>query len=130
MIGGLRAHSFMSNAELGLFWRTGRNLPGNFVPEYTGMASAIGLPGLLDSRAAGWSLFGGVLAEAIPYSYIEDKAGDYRFDQSPLVGHLMLGAGLHGPRFHGALSLRATSAQEETNKQPLTFGTLSLAWRL
>lgn len=126
----VQASNLVSNAMLGVFWRTGRNLPGNFVPEYSGLASSVGLPGLLDSSGSGWSVFAGMIAEAIPYSYIEKRSGPYSFEQRPVVGHVSLGAGLHTQRFHVALTLRATTAQEETNKDPLTFGTLSMSWRL
>lgn len=125
-----QASTFLSNAMLGIFWRAGRNLPGNFVPEYAGLSSSIGLPGLLDTTGKGWSVFAGLIGEAIPYSYLEERSGPYTFEQRTLVGHVSLGAGLHTDNFQVALTLRATTAQEETNKDPLTFGTLSLTWRL
>lgn len=132
LVWGASAHasSFLSNAMLGMFWRVGRNLPGNFVPEYAGLSSSIGLPGLLDSSGKGWSIFAGVIGEAIPYSYMEERSDPYRFEQRTFVGHVSLGAGLHTQSFQLALTLRATTAQEETNKDPLTFGTLSVSWRL
>ena len=127
---GGTASSFISSAEAGIFWRIGRNLPGNFVPEYAGISSSVGLPGLLDAPGGGWSVFAGLAAEVIPYSYIEDKAGPYQFEQETLVGHASVGAGLHSNNFHFAMTVRATTAQEETNKEALTFGTLSFTWRM
>jgi lipid A 3-O-deacylase len=127
---GVTASSFISSGEVGIFWRMGRNLPGNFVPEYAGMSSSVGLPGMLDAPGAGWTVFAGLLGEANPYSYIEDKAGPYQFEQEPLVGHVSVGAGLHSNNFHFAMTVRATTAQEETNKEALTFGTLSFTWRM
>ncbi|TDT44206.1 hypothetical protein DES49_0306 [Halospina denitrificans] len=126
----LRATNFLSDARLGLSWRMGSHLPINFIPDYAGISSSIGLPGALNVSESGWSVFAGVMAEWIPYSYIDDKAENYRYNQKALVGHAGIGAGWHAPGFQATLSFRTTSSQNKTNKAPLTFGTISLTWRL
>ena len=127
---GARLNSFITSAETGLFWRMGHNLPGNFVPEYAGLSSTIGLPGLLDIPGRGWSIFAGLIGEGIAYNYIEDRGSDYAFRQRHFIGGLSLGGSLHTESFQLALTLRATSSQQETNKDPMSFGTLSFTWRL
>ena len=126
---GARLNNFITTAEAGLFWRMGYNLPGNFVPEYAGLATTIGLPGLLDIPGRGWSVFAGLLGEGIAYSYIEERSGDYTFKQRHFVGQANLGGSVHTESFQFALVLSASTAQEETNKDPMTFGTLSFTWR-
>ncbi|MCH8542298.1 MAG: lipid A deacylase LpxR family protein [Alcanivorax sp.] len=127
---GVQLDNFITSAEAGIFWRMGKHLPGNFVPEYAGMSTTIGLPGLLDATGTGWSIFAGLLGEGIAYNYIEKRGGDYSFTQRHFVGHLSLGAAVHTEGFQAALTLRATTAQEQTNKDPMTFGTISLTWRI
>jgi hypothetical protein len=129
-VAGLRASNFLSDARFGLSWRMGRHLPTNFIPDYAGISSSIGLPGALDVPASGWSLFAGVMGEWIPYSYIDEQADNYRYDQKTLIGHAGIGAGWHTPGFQATLTFRTTSSQDRTNKEPLTFGTISLAWQL
>ncbi|MBA3979898.1 MAG: DUF2219 domain-containing protein [Alcanivorax sp.] len=127
---GTRLSTFITSAETGLFWRIGHNLPGNFVPEYAGLSSTIGLPGLLDIPGPGWSLFAGLSGEGIAYNYIEDRGSDYAFRQRHFIGGLSLGGSVHTESFQFALTLRATTSPTETNKDPMSFGTLSFTWRL
>ena len=125
-----RASNFVSNAQFGIGWRFGRNLPHNFVSDYASLSSSVGMPGLLDAPGPGWSIFAGVLGEWIPYSYLDERSGRYRYDQEPLVGHAGIGASWHTRSIHLSVSLRTTTSQDATNKAPLSFGTVSLVWRL
>ncbi|MGM0450651.1 MAG: lipid A deacylase LpxR family protein [Pseudomonadota bacterium] len=125
-----KAGSFVSNAQFGVGWRLGRNLPNNFISDYAGLSSSVGMPGLLNAPGPGWSLFAGILGEWIPYSYLDERSGRYRYDQKPLVGHLGIGASWHTQDLHLSVSLRTTTSQDATNKEPLSFGTVSLVWRL
>ena len=129
-VAGLRASNFLSDARFGLSWRTGTHLPTNFVPDYAGISSSIGLPGALDVSASGWSVFAGIMAQWIPYSYIDEEAQNYQYDQKTLVGHAGIGAGWHTPGFQATVTVRTTSSQNKTNKEPLSFGTISFTWHL
>lgn len=129
-VAGLRASNFISDARLGLSWRAGTHLPTNFMPDYAGISSSIGLPGALPASDSGWSVFAGVMAQWIPYSYIDEQADRYRYDQKALVGHAGIGAGWHSPGFQATVTVRTTSSQNKTNKEPLSFGTLSFTWHL
>ncbi|WP_077530071.1 lipid A deacylase LpxR family protein [Vreelandella utahensis] len=124
------AGNFISNAQIGAGWRFGTNLPDNFITDYAGLSSSVGMPGLLDAPGPGWSVFIGVLGEWIPYSYLDERSGRYQYDQEPLVGHAGIGASLHTRDVHFSVSLRTTTSQDATNKEPLSFGTVSLVWRL
>lgn len=124
-----RASNFISNAQFGLRWRFGRNLPNNFLSDYAGLSSSVGMPGVLDAPGSGWSVFLGILGEWVPYSYLEERSGRYQYDQQPLVGHAGVGASWHTQTLHFSVSLRTTSSQDATNKDPLSFGTVSLVWR-
>lgn len=126
---GARLSNFISNAKLGSSWRIGTNLPGNIVPDYAGASSTIGLPGSLDAPGPGWAAFIGVGLEVIPYTYLEDRSGRYDYEQRPVVGMIGLGLGWHAPGIQVAVTLRATTSQDESNKDPLSFGTLSAGWR-
>ncbi|WP_225741780.1 lipid A deacylase LpxR family protein [Halospina sp. K52047b] len=124
------ASNFISNAQIGAGWRFGTNLPDNFISDYAGLSSSVGMPGILDAPGPGWSVFVGVLGEWIPYSYLDERSGRYQYDQEPLVGHAGIGASLHTRDLHFSVSLRTTTSQDATNKEPLSFGTVSLVWRL
>lgn len=127
---GARLNSFISDAETGFSYRIGRNLPGNFVPEYAGASPSLGLPGLLETQSWGWDVFASVLVQGVAYSYIEEKGGPYNYRKKDAVGALTLGVGLHSRNFHMALAVRASTAQEDENKEAMTFGTLSFSWRI
>lgn len=125
-----QASNFVSNAQLGMGWRFGHNLPSNFISDYAGLSSSVGMPGLLDAPGQGWSVFAGILGEWVPYSYLDERSGRYDYDQEPLVGHAGIGAAWHTRDLHLSASLRTTTSQDATNKEPLSFGTISLVWRL
>jgi hypothetical protein len=128
MSGG-KLSNFISSGELGVSWRIGTNLPANLIPDYAGASSTIGLPGSLDSPGPGWAAFIGAGVEVVPYTYLEKQSGRYDYDQRLLVGLAGIGIGWHAPGFQLAITLRATTSQDETNKDALSFGTVSAAWR-
>jgi hypothetical protein len=113
--------NFVSSGELGMSWRIGTNLPANIIPDYSGASSAIGLPGSLDASGSGM--------EFIAYSYLEERSGRYDYDQRPVVGQGSVGVGWHSPGIQIAITLRATTSQNERNKDSLSFGTVSAAYR-
>lgn len=128
-VAGGSLSNFISSGELGVTWRIGTNLPANIIPDYAGASSTIGLPGSLNAPGPGWSAFIGLGVEAIPYSYLEEQSGPYDYDQRPLVGLGGIGVGWHSSGIHVSITLRATTSQTETNKDALSFGTVSAAYR-
>ncbi|XOZ32421.1 lipid A deacylase LpxR family protein [Halomonadaceae bacterium KBTZ08] len=125
-----RANSFVSNAQFGTGWRFGENLPSNFISDYAVLSSSVGMPGILNAPGPGWSVFAGIMGEWVPYSYLEAHSGRYQYDQEPVIGHAGIGASWHTQDVHVSVSLRTTTSQDATNKEPLSFGTVSLVWRL
>ncbi len=128
--GAVRAGNFVTNARLGLAWRTGVNLPVNFVPDYSGISSSVGLPGALEVPGSGWTLFAGMQAEWMPRFYLEEESGPYNYDQRSLVGHAGGGVGWHTPGFQVNLTLRASTAQTRTRDRSLSFGNIAFTWRM
>ena len=126
---GGRLSNFVSSGELGISWRIGTNLPANIIPDYAGASSTIGLPGSLNAPGPGWSAFIGLGMEVIPYSYLEEQSGRYDYDQRPVVGLGGVGVSWHAPGIQIAITLRATTSQVENNKDALSFGTVSAAYR-
>ena len=129
-VGSATLSSFRTSLNLGSVWRVGHNLPINFVPDYAGYSSTIGLPGALDSNGSGWSVFVGLGVEVVPYSYLEKHSSPYRFEESLLQGHVGVGATMHWDKLQLALTVRATTGEEETNKDNFSFGSLSMTWAL
>lgn len=127
---GAQLSNFVTNVELGVAWRIGSHLPHNFIPDYSGASSTIGLPGATDATAAGWSLFAGLGTQWVPYSYLDDRADRYAFEQRPFVGQVGVGVGWHFPGFQAAFTLKASTSPDKTNKDALRFGTLSVNWQL
>ncbi|MDL0433172.1 lipid A deacylase LpxR family protein [Marinobacter sp. TBZ242] len=126
---GGRLSNFVSSGELGMSWRIGTNLPANIIPDYAGASSTIALPGSLNAPGSGWSVFIGLGMEFIPYSYLEEQSGRYDYDQRSVVGLGGVGVGWHSPGIQIALTLRATTSQDERDKDALSFGTVSAAYR-
>ena len=122
--------SFRTSATVGVIWRMGRNLPANFIPDYAGSSSAIALPGSFSGAKSAWSVFIGLGAEYIAYSYLEDNSGPYRFSEGPLLGQLGLGGTWQWDNLQAALILRATTGEEQRNQDNFSFGTLSFSWAL
>lgn len=127
-VGSARISSFRSNARVGWIWRTGRYLPMNFVPDYAGTSSTVGLPAALNDTGRGWSVFVGLGVEYVAYSYLEDSAGPYQFEESPVLAQVGIGATWQWQNLQTALILRATTGEEQSNKDSFSFGTLSLTW--
>lgn len=130
VVGSTLLSSFRTTAKTGLIWRLGKQLPMNFVPDYAGTSSTIALPGSFSRGYSSWSVFVGLGLEYVTYSYLEDNAGQYRFKESPFLGQLGIGGTWQWDRFQTAFVLRATTGEEDRNKDNFSFGTLSLSWAL
>lgn len=78
---------------------------------------------------SGWSAFIGLGVEVTPHFYLEEQSGRYDDDQRPLVGLGEVGIGWHSSGIQIAITLRATTSQTENNKDVLSFGTVSAAYR-
>ena len=120
--------SFRSHGRIGSVWRLGENLPINFIPDYAGTSSAIGMPSAINGAGHGWSIFLGLGLEYVAYSYLEDNAEPYQFEQSPLLLQAGLGATWQWQNLQTAFILRATTGEEQSNKDDFSFGTISFTW--
>lgn len=127
-VGSTMLSSFRTHARVGTVWRFGHNLPVNFVPDYAGTSTAVGLPGAVSRKTSGWSVFVGLGLEYVAYSYLEAEADPYRFEESPLLVQAGLGGTWQWQSVQAALTFRATTGEQETNKDSFSFGTLSLTW--
>jgi len=127
-VGSAMFSSFRSNTRIGGIWRTGKYLSMNFVPDYAGTASTVGLPAALNDAGTGWSVFIGVGLEYVPYSYLADNAGQYSFEESAMLAQIGIGATRQWHNIQMALILRATKGEEHSNKDSFSFGTLSFTW--
>ncbi|WP_228260748.1 lipid A deacylase LpxR family protein [Marinobacter orientalis] len=130
LLGSAMLSSFKTNGRIGLVWRIGQYLPINFVPDYAGTASTIGMPGALNANGRGWSVFLGMGLEYVPYSYLDENSDPFRFDESLVQGQVGIGGTWQWNQLQLAMILRATTGEEETNKDNFSFGTLSLTWAL
>ncbi len=130
VVGSALLSSFRTTAKTGLIWRLGRQLPVNFVPDYAGTSSAISMPGSFSESATSWSVFVGLGVEYVAYSYFEDNAGPFQFEESPLLGQIGIGGSWQWNQTQIALTLRATTGEEESSKDNFSFGTLSFSWAL
>lgn len=130
LVGSALLSSFRTTATTGLIWHLGRNLPMNFVPDYAGASSTIALPGSFNDSGSGWSVFVGLGVDYVAYSYLEDNSDPYRFKESPVLGQIGLGATWQWDRLQAAMIFRATTGEEQRNKDNFSFGTLSLSWVL
>lgn len=126
--GSIMASSFLTNVSVGGIWRTGKYLPVNFVPDYAGTASTVGLPSALNGAGEGWSVFIGLGLDYVPYSYLKDNAGPYQFEESLLLVQAGIGATWQWQNLQAGLIIRATSGAEQSNKDSFSFGTVSLTW--
>lgn len=129
LIGSATLSSFRTNGRVGMVWRMGQHLPANFIPDYAGTASTIGLPGALSARS-GWSLFIGLGLEYVPYSYLDENSDPYQFDESLVQGQAGIGGTWQWNQLQLALILRATTGEEDSNKDNFSFGTVSMTWAL
>ena len=129
-IGSALLSSFRTSAKTGLVWQLGRHLPINFVPDYAGTSSTIALPGSFKDSGSSWSVYVGLGVEYVGYSYIDDNAGAYRFDEGPLIGQLGLGATWQWDHLLAAVTLRASTSEDERHKDNFSFGTLSVSWAI
>jgi hypothetical protein len=100
------------------------------VPDYAGTSSTIALPGSFKDSGSSWSVYVGLGVEYVGYSYIDDNAGAYRFDEGPLIGRLGLGAIWQWDHLLAAVTLRASTSEDERHKDNFSFGTLSVSWAI
>src|SRR5699024_9987260 len=120
--------TYRTGAELGVRWRLGKNLPFNFMPDYASLSSAAPLPGLFGHNLSGWSIFASASSDAFPHSYLSINYSLYQYRQEQIVWHAGIGAALHRKSWHLALALRASTDQDVSHDDALTFGTLSMSW--
>ena len=130
VIGSALLSSFRTSVKTGLVWQLGRHLPMNFVPDYAGTSSTIALPGSFNDSGSSWSVYVGLGVEYLGYSYIDDNARAYRFDEGPLIGQLGLGATWQWDHLLASVTLRATNSEDERHKDNFSFGTLSVSWAI
>ena len=130
VIGSALLSSFRTSVKTGLVWQLGRHLPMNFVPDYAGTSSTIALPGSFNDSGSSWSVYVGLGVEYLGYSYIDDNARAYRFDEGPLIGQLGLGATWQWDHLLASVTLRATTSEDERHKDNFSFGTLSVSWAM
>ncbi len=130
VIGSALLSSFRTSVKTGLVWQLGRHLPMNFVPDYAGTSSTIALPGSFNDSGSSWSVYVGLGVEYLGYSYIDDNARAYRFDEGPLIGQLGLGATWQWDHLLASVTLRATTSEDERHKDNFSFGTLSVSWAI
>ena len=130
VVGSTLLSNFRTSAKTGFIWRLGHQLPVNFVPDYAGTSSTISLPGSLNSTGSSWSVFIGLGVEYVAYSYIEENSGPYEFTEGPFIGQIGLGGAWQWDKFQAALTLRATTGEDERHKDNFSFGTLSVSWVL
>src|SRR5690554_6276738 len=122
--------SFTTSARTGLIWRMGRNLPANFIPDYSGPSATMTMPTAFSESGSGWSIFVDLHGEYIAYSYIEDNTRPYSFDESPFIGQFGVGGTWQWGDFLASLTIRATTGEGDRDKDNFSFGTLQLSWAL
>ncbi len=128
-VGSAMISSLRSHTRIGCIWRTGKYLPPNFVPDYAGTSSTVGLPATFNNAGTGWSVFIALGLEYVPYSNLKDNAGPYRFEENLMLAQIGIGATRQWQSLQAALILRATTGEEQSDKESFSFGTLSLTWR-
>ncbi|MFT0138514.1 lipid A deacylase LpxR family protein [Alcanivoracaceae bacterium MT1] len=126
---GVDVNNFDGNAQSGGFIRFGRNLPGNFIPDYAGIGTAGSLVGLFDNPGFGWELFLGSSVQYNGYSYIERKGGDYNIDKEDWTVTLIGGAGVRNDRFSFTMTLQHSTSPIR-DSDPISFGNMSFMWAI
>lgn len=124
---GVDANNFNANAQAGGFVRFGRNLPGNFIPDYAGIGTAGSLVGLFDHPGFGWEIFLGLTGQYVGYSYLEEKGGDYHVKARDYIGTAITGLGLRTDRFSFTMTVQ-NSTSPIRDSEPLSFGNMSFMW--
>lgn len=125
---GVNANNFYGTARVGGFARLGKNLPGNFIPDYAGVGTAGSLVGLFDASGFGWEAFAGVYGEYIGYSYLVEKGDLYNVPGQDTAFSLVLGGGVRWNRFSSMLTMQGASTARRDDGDILGFGNLSLIW--
>lgn len=127
---GGRIDNWVVSAQTGAFVRVGHNLDGNILPDYTGIGTPASLPGLVKRNVLGWSLYAGISAEGIAWSYVQSegrKAG-YALDNEDAVVAGIAGASLSYQQFMMSLSLQKSSSYSRSRDRYIQFGTIAFVW--
>jgi len=127
---GGRIDTWIVSAQTGAFVRVGQNLDGNILPDYTGIGTPASLPGLTRQNVLGWSLYAGISAEGIAWSYVQSegrKAG-YTLDNEDAVIAGIAGASLSYQQFMMSLSMQKSSSYSRNRDRYIQFGTIAFVW--
>lgn len=128
--GSVNANNFDSNVEVGAFIRFGRNLPGNFLPDYAGLGTVGSLVGLFDRPGFGWEVFLGASGQYNAYSYIEENSGLYDLERRDLSGGVITGFSVRtAGGFSFSMTLQSSSSPLR-DSSPINFGNMSFTWAL
>ena len=127
---GIDANNFDGGAQVGGFIRFGRNLPGNFIPDYAGLGTAGSLVGLFDNPGFGWEVFFGLSGQYVGYSYLEEHAGRYDIEASDAIGAVITGFGVRSGEFSFTMTVQTSTSPVRDNNDPLSFGNMSFMWAI
>ena len=127
---GIDANNFDGGAQVGGFIRFGRNLPGNFIPDYAGLGTAGSLVGLFDNPGFGWEVFFGLSGQYVGYSYLEENAGRYNIEARDAVGAVITGFGVRSGEFSFTMTVQTSTSPVRDKNDPLSFGNMSFMWAL
>lgn len=128
--GTLDAGTFETDADAQVFLRFGRNLAGNFAPDYRALSGPTGLVGLDGNTSTGWEVFVGLDGRYNAHTYASSRSGAYDVRRQPWTAGVLAGASLrmaNGTVF--ALTLQRAKSPLSRGGA-LNFGTLSVSWPL
>ncbi|WP_290523625.1 lipid A deacylase LpxR family protein [Alcanivorax sp.] len=126
----LDANNFLGTAGISSFVRFGRNLPGNFTPDYAGVGSSSSQVGLFDHDGTGWEIFLGASAEYIGYFYLEEKTDRYNLETRDGTLGVVVGSGVHLDNFSFTLTLQGSQSPLRNSDDLLSFGNMSFMWKI
>lgn len=128
---GASADGWMGKLTAGAFVRIGHNLPGNILPHYAGTGSSASLAGLGPVDGSGWSLFAGLRADGIGWSYLESEGrrAGYNVETEDLVGAGIAGGSLQRGRFTTVMSFHHSTSYTRSSERFISFGTLAFLWQ-
>lgn len=126
----LDANNFLGTAGVSTFVRFGKNLPGNFTPDYAGVGTSSSLVGLFDHHGIGWEIFLGASAEYIGYFYLEEKTDLYDLETRDGTLGVVVGSGLHLNTFSFTLTLQGSQSPLRNSDDLLSFGNMSFMWKI
>lgn len=129
---GVDINSFMASVKAAGFISFGRNMTMRFLPDFTGLSTSAAMIGAATNQAShGWSVFAGLLGEYDGYSYLAEHApAAYDLQLRPWLVNLLLGASHHWGKAQLIFTLRTSNSIAENEEAPLSFGNLTLVWKL